>query len=185
MTGFRLYSRHMTAESITFRGRPKSRTGVSPTAARELAWHIAAGKTQAEAAKLAGFPDPRRLTDFQRSKDFAAELKAAINDKLSLHLVPKAVKALDEVISDEKINPKIRVDAAKAILDRAGYSAVEVAARSKLPDGDPMETWSIDRLQKFVSDFEARLKEEEAKRAEGAIDVTMNEDSDFYHALQN
>lgn len=170
----------MKTEITAQRGRPKSRTSVSPTAARELAWHLATGHSQAEAARLAGFPDPRRLTDFQRSKDFAVELRDAINDRLSLTLVPKAVKALDEVISDEKINPKIRVDAAKAILDRAGYSAVEVAARARTSEeGDPMESWSIDRLQRFVSDFEARVREEEAKRAADAREISVDAHADW------
>ncbi|MFT3672044.1 hypothetical protein [Aestuariivirga sp.] len=115
--------------------------------------------------------DPRRVTDLCRSREFAAELRNALDDRLRIDLAPKAVAALDQMITDEKLSPKVRLDVAKAILDRSGHGALE-AGRTQGPEGDVMDSWSIDRLQKFISDFEEKLKEEEAKRAEVATDVT-------------
>lgn len=154
--------------------RPRSRPGLSDTKQREVCWYLAIGSTQADAARLAGYPDTRRLSDYAKTKEFAVELRQAINDRLSLTLAPKAVAALDAIVSDEKVNARIRVDAAKAILDRAGHSTVESAARPKESEGDPMETWPIDRLQKFVANFEARLETEQSRRAEAALPLNLH-----------
>lgn len=151
--------------------RPRSRTGISTTAQRELCWHLAIGETSAESARLAGFPDVRRLSDFQKTKEFAGELRQAINDRLSLSLAPKAVAALDSIVSDTKINPKIRVDAARVILDRAGHAAGD-AAKAKPLGERGVEEYTIEELQKLVRDGEIRVQEEKAKRAAAALDVT-------------
>lgn len=146
--------------------RPLSRPGLGTTTRRELCWWLAQGFSKEEAAKRAGLPDTYRIYQFTRTTVFADELRDALRDHLGTNLAPKAVRILDEIMSDTKVNARVRVDAAKALLDRAGFSVGEEAPK-KLVDLDE-SSLSIDELQKIVERLKCDIAAEENRRAEGA-----------------
>ncbi|HUQ36938.1 MAG TPA: hypothetical protein VM144_11240 [Aestuariivirga sp.] len=147
-------------------GRPPSRPGLGSTSRRELCWFLAQGYPQEEAAKRAGLPDVRRLHAFARTREFADELREAMHDHMGVNLAPKAVRILDEIMSDSKVQPRVRVDAAKALLDRAGYSASE--ERKKPLGPDDIEAMSVEELQQFIQAGERTMEDIKERRANGA-----------------
>lgn len=147
-------------------GRPPSRPGLGNTTRRELCWHLAQGLSKEDAARRAGLPDTYRLADFARTKIFADELRDALHDHLGVNLAPKAVRILDEIMSDSKVTPRVRVDAAKVLLDRAGYAAREEGSRK--PINPDESSWSIDELNQMIAKIQSKLEEVKNQRAEGA-----------------
>lgn len=147
--------------------RPLSRPGLGTTTRRELCWWLAQGYPKEEAAKRAGLPDTYRLHAFARTKEFAGELQDALRDHLGTNLAPKAIRILNEIMSDSKVTPRVRVDAAKAILDRAGYSTGEEPRR--IPALDNMESMTIEELQNLVVKLDQEIEEEKNRRADCAV----------------
>lgn len=150
-------------------GRPLSRPGIGSSTQRMIAWHLARGCTQEKAAKLAGVTDPRRIATFARSAQFADELRRALGDYITLDITPEAVRVLRQIMNDEKMPPRARIDSAKAILDRGGLSA---GAKPETAPADVSEM-SIDQLNALISNLEEKARQEEDRRAEAAtvIDV--------------
>ena len=146
--------------------RPLTRPGLNSTTQREICWWLAQGDSKEVAAKKAGLPDTYRLHRFARTREFADELRSAMLDHMSTNLAPKAVRILDEIMSDSKVQPRVRVDAAKCLLDRAGYSTSE--ERKKPPDPEEMESWSTVELQKFIRAGEDQLRKESDRRFKDA-----------------
>lgn len=132
-------------------GRPPSRTGLNDATQRELVWWLAKGLSKEDAAKRAGLPSSGRLYHFARTRDFADALREGLVDHMSNELAPKAVRILDEIMSDEKVTSRVRVDAAKAILDRSGYAATPPGGR---PDDTPIREMSVDQLRRLVTTLE-------------------------------
>lgn len=139
-----------------------ARSGLNSTTERELVWWLAQGLGKEEAARRAGLPSSGRLYHYTRTKQFAADLREALNDRLSIELAPKAVGILDAIMSDEKVNPRVRVDAAKAVLDRSGY----VAVTPKPSDtGAGFENLTIDELEQRIALLTKEVQLEEQRRA--------------------
>lgn len=98
----------------------------------------------AAAARLAGYSEPyarelgRQLLDKPHVR---AAVDEANRQAVSGRLATKAVALLERVIEDESAPVKVRVDAAKAVLDRAGWAAgrpqAESNARGFLRAGSP------------------------------------------------
>lgn len=145
--------------------RPRSKTGFNPTTERELAWWIAKGFGPEEAAKRAGLPSTARLYQFKRSAAFANDLREALKDHMSTELAPKAVRILDEIMSDTEMPARVRVDAAKTLLDRAGFTPAAVAADAP-PADDSMANWTTEQLQAFVDGAARKLARTEATDAQ-------------------
>lgn len=139
--------------------RPPTKTGLNDASQRELVWWLAKGLPKEEAAKRAGLPSSSRLYHFTRTKQFADELREALTDHMSTELAPKAVRILDEIMSDDKVTPRVRVDAAKALMDRAGYSpaAIDPDARRRGSDASLAEM-SMDDLRAFVAYGRAEME---------------------------
>lgn len=89
-----------------------------------------------------------------------------MHDHMGVNLAPKAVRILDEIMSDSKVQPRVRVDAAKALLDRAGYSASE--ERKKPLGPDDIEAMSVEELQQFIQAGERTMEDIKERRANGA-----------------
>ena len=87
-------------------------------------------------------------------------------DHMGTNLAPKAVRILDEIMSDRKVQPRVRVDAAKALLDRSGYSVSE--ERKKPLGPDDIEAMSVEELQQFIVAGERTIEEIKERRATGA-----------------
>ena len=107
----------------------------------------------AEAARLAGYST-------RSAKEIAADLlhkphvRAAVDEamraQISGPLAAKAVEVLARILADEGAPLKVRLDAAKTILDRAGVIAVrpEEAARGR--EEKPPAEMSIAELEDFI-----------------------------------
>ncbi len=109
-----------------------------------------------EAAKRAGLPSSAKLYRFKRSTAFADDLRQALKDLLATELAPKAIHILDEIMSDTKMPARVRVDAAKTLLDRAGFTPAAVAADAP-PADENMASWTIEQFESFVAEGERKL----------------------------
>ena len=138
--------------------RPPARTGISPESEREFALRIAEGHDPAGAAKLAGFPSWVRPARAMRTAGFAEALQRAMRHRLSL-LAPEAVKVLDGLMRNPDTPARVRADAAKAVLDRAGLPA-GVGSTDQLEGKRPREV-STGELAALIE----RLEREKADRA--------------------
>jgi hypothetical protein len=141
-----------------------SKSGVSPTIERELVWWLAKGLGTDAAAHKAGLPSTAALYKYKRTKAFADDLREALRDRLGTELAPKAVKILDEIMSDPLVNPRVRVDAAKAILDRGGFTAAPPAPPALSDEG--LSTYSRAELMAIVAEGERKAAIEGATDAE-------------------
>ncbi|WP_169728453.1 terminase small subunit [Geminicoccus roseus] len=81
-----------------------------------------------------------------------AAVRQAIRDQISLSLAGKAVRYLEALVDDETAPKKVRLDAAKTILDRAGIAAMPV----QLTDDQPksLKEMSIDELRALINEAE-------------------------------
>ena len=147
--------------------RPLSRPGLGSTTRRALCWHLAQGETKESAAAKAGLPNSDRIHAFARTTEFASELREAMRDHLSLNLAPRAVATLREIMEDTAVQSRVRVDAARILLEKAGYGAGEERKRS-VADPDEMESWSEEDLRKFITTASDKLREEADRRFKGA-----------------
>lgn len=135
--------------------RPPTRAGINGTTQREIVWWLAQGCTKEDAARRAGLPDTYRLHAFARTEGFAVALRQALQDHLATNLAPEAVKILSEIMRDDKVQSRVRVDAAKAILDRSGFAAGN--GEHSGVSGDVHEM-SIAQLEAFITEREGKLK---------------------------
>ena len=147
-------------------GRPKSKSGLNSTTERELVYWVAKGLGPEEAAKRAGLPSSARLYDYRRTNAFADDLRQALRDNLTTEHAPKAIKILAEIMEDDRMPARVRVDAAKTLLDRSGYTAATVAADAAFDEDSPMYTWTIPQLEAFLAKSQRALARAEATDAE-------------------
>jgi hypothetical protein len=153
-----------------------SKSGVSPTTERELVWWIAKGLGTEAAAHKAGLPSSAALYKYKRTAAFAEDLREALRDRLGTELAPKAVRILDEIMSDPLVNPRVRVDAAKTLLDRSGLVAGAAAPASS---EESLSTYSRAELMAIVAEGEKN-----AAAAEGATDSEVGAALDLESLLQ-
>jgi hypothetical protein len=83
--------------------------------------------------------------------------------QLATEGAPAAYRLLLKVVNDESVSARVRVDAGKALLDRAGF----VPPKASAPEGleKAVTAMSRDELKAFVDQAERRLADE-------AVDVT-------------
>lgn len=86
---------------------------------QSLLLNLASGMTVKEAMEAAGYSDTTRAS-VAITPAMQAHLRQLMVDKLAA-MAPAAVKTLSGLMDDEDASPKIRLDAAKTILDRAGF----------------------------------------------------------------
>ncbi len=111
-----------------------------------------------EAARRAGYSE-KSARDIGRQLLAKPHVRAAVEeanrDQISGALASKAVAVLEGIIDDETAAPKLRLDAAKTILDRAGYIAPK-APESPKPESevDALDAMNLEQLKKFVADHD-------------------------------
>lgn len=103
----------------------------------------------------------------QRAKAFAAAaldnpdvceaLHVVLRNRLAT-LVPMALTVAANIARSEKIDPGVRLSAAKTILDRGGYTALELRTRAKAETKDLAEM-SPDELRAMVEETERELSD--------------------------
>ena len=175
--------------------RPPSKTGINTTTEREIVWWLAKGLGIEEAARRAGVTSDARLYRLKRTAGFADNLRDALKDRLTIELAPKAIRLLEEIMCDTKMAGRVRVDAAKTILDRAGFTPAAAVAAVAAEADDNMATWTRARLEAFVADGTRQLAREEATDADfedlpsgepsGALDGEPNEEPVILQALKH
>ena len=112
-----------------------------------------------EAARRAGYSE-KSARDIGRQLLAKPHVRAAVEEanraQLGGALASKAVAVLASIIDDETAAPKLRLDAAKTVLDRAGYIAPK-AAESPKPESeaDALDGMNLAQLKRFVAAHEA------------------------------
>jgi hypothetical protein len=128
---------------------------------REALYRHARGDTIAEVCAKTGI-SPASFELYLRSEPAGQELRQVMAGVLENEYTPNAFRFLHETVNDPAMPARARVDAAKIIVDRAGYVA---GAPSATAFDKELEVMSADELQKLVNDLKAQ-------RAAAAIDVT-------------
>jgi hypothetical protein len=137
-----------------------SKTGFSDTTLREVAWWLAKGYTKEEAAKRAGLASSARVHQYTRTKAFADEIRSALKDHITTEPSPKAVRIIDEIMSDTATSARVRVDAAKVLLDRAGIIAAPVAPSED--SGKALTEKTTAELHELVAQLQKQIEERRA-----------------------
>ncbi len=139
---------------------------------------MAKGLGMDEAAKRAGLPSSAKLYQYKRTNAFADDLRQALKDHLATELAPKAIHILDLIMSDTAMPARVRVDAAKTILDRAGFTPAAVAADAPPADESDMSQWTIEQLHAFVAEGMRKLAHTEATDANYEVVAAKKGDAD-------
>jgi phage terminase small subunit len=84
-------------------------------------------------------------------------------------LASASIRLLGRVVKDESESTRLRIDAAKAILDRAGYIAPKAAEPDRPVNSKPMAQWTAAELEEFLERTRAKIAHAEQRTL---IDVT-------------
>jgi hypothetical protein len=146
---------------------------VTPTQMKQCMLFYAKGVPANEAAKRSGVPLPA-FKLYLEQDNFAADLRAVVKGLVETQYAPLAFAFLNECVIDTAMPARVRVDAAKAILDRSGYVAAPLAA-----DRDPGDITGMSReeLHRFVKEAEAKLASE-AKDVSPSSEAPGEDESD-------
>ncbi len=87
--------------------------------------------------------------------DVGARLVARYVKQNLLNAAPVAVKVLQDILESSNVSPSVRVDAAKALLDRAGFGPVRHVVEHN--DSKTLSEMSIDELKGLLDRTESQL----------------------------
>jgi hypothetical protein len=124
----------------------------------------AAGYTDKNAGELA-----RQLLDKPHVR---AAIDASLRSQISGRMAVKASRLLERVIDDEDAPLKVRVEAAKTILDRGGFvapSAFEKAAAAMQREGKEVTALSLAELRVQIAMLTTQAPAREAVPAGGRV----------------
>lgn len=123
---------------------------------------IIAGIPPVEAAKRQGYLEPHTTAKrFVTRPDVLLAIRRHSVGTLVGEGVPLAIKTLFQILKDEGAPARVRVDAAKTVLDRAGISAARPSA-PEVKNEKALADMSPDELRALIS----RLENEVAERAD-------------------
>ena len=95
-----------------------------------------------------------------------AAIEEANRAQISGSLASKAVDVLRAIIDDESAPPKLRLDAAKTVLDRAGFIAPKAEERSQEDEAEHgLSALSTDELRAYIAVEKAKLRQSEGEAA--------------------
>lgn len=140
----------------------------------EFVRHVSLGLEPSQAVTLSGYSSAKvhaRAHDLLHAPHVLAAIHTEIRNKLVAG-APIALAVIERLIKDDTTPPKIRLDAAKTLLDRAGH----IAPRAILDKGThelSLHEMSIADLRQLAD----RLEGEIAGRAEdiGGADAALTE----------
>lgn len=92
----------------------------------------------------------------------------------------KALHVLDQLLGDTEISPAVRLDAAKTILDRAGYVSARNPSHSISSDDRALTEMSADELRALLGVIE-HVKESRASQAV-TVDANGSRSTDWRQA---
>lgn len=124
-----------------------------------------------EAARRAGYSD-KSAHEIGRQLLAKPHIRAAIDDahrqQIGGALAAKAVGVLDAILSDPEASMKLKLDAAKTVLDRAGHIAPKAADPDRPAEHKPLAEMTMVELQAHL----AELRQKAALLDVRMIDVT-------------
>ena len=116
-------------------------------------------------------------TEILGVRHIAQAVALAVRERL-VASAPMALRVIEMLMNNESISPKVRLDAAKALLDRAGY--VPPRPRNETNAGEKLlHEMSVDELREMA----AKLDDEIAGRAKNISDSPAEPDEDVLAAL--
>jgi phage terminase small subunit len=108
---------------------------------------------RAEAARRAGY-SPASASELGRQlleKDHVrAAVDQALRDQIGADLAAQAIAVLREILEDEKAHPRLRLEASKTILDRAGMIAPKAEEPQRPGARKSLAEMSMEELNEFV-----------------------------------
>jgi hypothetical protein len=132
-----------------------------PSNLREALYHYAKGVTPAEACKKSG-ANPNAFDLYLRSEPAGHALRQVMRGVIETEYAPAGFSFLHSAVHDTDMPARCRIDAAKIIVDRAGYVA---SPPTKDEAGRDLQEMS-------VSELEALIRKLESERGVAAKDVT-------------
>ncbi|MCB1884748.1 MAG: terminase small subunit [Geminicoccaceae bacterium] len=111
----------------------------------------------AEAARRAGYSE-KSAAEIGRQLLEKPHVKKAVDEAFKRQigggLAARAVGVLARILDDEAAPLKVRLDAAKTVLDRAGHGARPALADA--PEADPLDGLSVAELQAMLDGLKRR-----------------------------
>ena len=102
-----------------------------------------------------------------------AAIDEALREQLGGSLASKAVDVLREIIHDESSPQKLRLDAARTVLDRAGIIAPKAMEPTPAGSKADLASMSLEELATFIQQGEERQRQIGAIDAEGTITAPL------------
>jgi phage terminase small subunit len=78
----------------------------------------------------------------------------------------KALSVIESILDDQAAPAGVRLDAAKTVLDRCGFTA-ETARAEQMYGNKPLEEMTAQELQDFIREGMKQLKEQQSATVEG------------------
>jgi hypothetical protein len=121
---------------------------------------ILEGNPVLRAAELAGIGSPRvHAYRFAALPHVQRAIAEGLTKRFMTEGAPLAYSVLVKFVGDEAVSPRVRVDAAKALLDRAGFVPPKAADQPDTAEKD-LAAMSSDELRAFIASAEGRLAQE-------------------------
>jgi phage terminase small subunit len=136
------------------------------------------GVSHEQAATLAGYAENSGYA-VSRSPAVRAAIHEAVAHQLVTRSAPLALKVLNDIAADETAPKGVRVDAARTLLDRAGYVAPRASEAVK--GEKPLSERTPEELRAFIAQLESTLADK-AKVVHGTRvdDTTDTQVSDMF-----
>jgi hypothetical protein len=127
-----------------------------PSNIKTALYHYTKGSPPAEAARLAEC-HPRTFELYlQQSNTVGDDLRRIMKGVLETEYAPAAFKFLFDSVSDKTMPARCRIDAAKCLVDRAGYVASAPVASNNY---EQLESMSLAELEAHLHKLEANMKD--------------------------
>jgi hypothetical protein len=133
-----------------------------PSNLKAALYYYAKGDTPAEACLKSGC-HPQSFKLYLESDNIGADLRRVMQGVLEVDYAPAAFRFLNDAVHDANMPARVRVDAAKILVDRAGFVAGPPAPQLYEKE---LENMSIHELQSHLHKLEASLKDVTPKAAD-------------------
>lgn len=144
----------------------RDRRGLTPLQARFVTEYVGNGGKHTTAARRAGYSEPRSAgRALIRTPHVLAAIQAEQAARLNGELATLALGALNSILRDPLGDPRVKVGAAKVVLDRAGFHPAQRAKQPAEGDAKPLEEMSIAELDALIAKLSGELRAIEATPA--------------------
>lgn len=140
-------------------------------AEENFAIEFAAGGDAEKALNASGYDGidrKRQIQRYLRSARIALTIQIEMRRRI-VENAPMAMGVLESIAKDTSVSPKVRIDAAKTLLDRAGHIAPKAIDSAKDTTNTPLHEMTTDELRTMAS----KLEEEIAGRAKDVSSASV------------